>query len=97
MAYRTDVLKRKTMNTKALALAANDRMRRSFIFSIDDDTIRLKTGRTWSEWTRILHERGARGGQSAETARYLRNEYEISTWWANTITARYQWEHGVVD
>lgn len=85
------------MNTNTTHIAANDRMRRSFIFSIDDDTVRLKTGRSWGEWSRLLRERGAHPGQDAQTARYLRNEYEISTWWANTITARYQWEHGLIE
>jgi len=72
------------------------RVRASFTQSITDETVRAKTGKTWHEWNVILAEWGDAQHDSCVTARDLRHEYGISTWWSHTITARYRWSHGLI-
>jgi len=73
------------------------RIQTSFVRSIEDETVQAKTGKTWREWDTILDAWGALDQGLAPTAKYVRHEYEISTWWSNTIAARYRWEHGLVE
>jgi hypothetical protein len=73
------------------------RMQASFTQTITDETIRAKTGKTWREWDAILDGWQRTHQDSAATARDLRHEYAISTWWSHTITARYCWSHGLLD
>lgn len=68
--------------------------RRGYVRGIDDDAVKAKTGKTWREWDLILDAWGAWDKDFTTCARHLRREYEISTWWSNTITARYQWVYG---
>jgi hypothetical protein len=76
-------------------LASNAQARREFVLRIEDETVHAKTGRTWSEWRSTLDLLRAADADFTATARHLRNEYELSTWWANTIAARYRWENGL--
>jgi hypothetical protein len=80
---------------KEMYLASNSKARREFVLRIEDETVHAKTGRTWSEWRSTLDMLRAADSDFTATARHLRNEYELSTWWANTIAARYRWENGL--
>jgi hypothetical protein len=76
-------------------LPSNAKARREFVLLIEDETVHARTGRTWSEWRSTLDALRATDADFTATARHLRNEYELSTWWANTIAARYRWENGL--
>jgi len=82
---------------KGFNLASNAKLRPEFVLRIEDKIVHAKTGRTWEEWSRELDACGAVDQVFEATARYLRNEYELSTWWANTIAARYRWENGITE
>ncbi len=72
-------------------------MQTSFIGTIEDEIVLAKTGRTWREWDAILDGWHDTHHDSAATARDLRHEFGISTWWSHTITARYHWVRGLLD
>ncbi len=70
-------------------------IRERFIRGIPEEMVKDKTGRGWSEWETILDGWSAVEKGAAASAKFLRNEFELSTWWSNTITARYQWMRGL--
>jgi hypothetical protein len=72
------------------------RMQASFTQNITDETICAKTGKTWREWDSIMDGWLDAHEDSAATARNLRYEFGISTWWSHTIIARYRWIRGLV-
>jgi hypothetical protein len=72
-------------------------MQASFTHNISDETISAKTGRTWHEWDAILDGWQDAHENSAASARDLRYEFGISTWWSHTITTRYRWAHALLD
>lgn len=62
---------------------------------IPDEVVAANTGRTFAEWEDVLDDWQAVTKGFNASVRFLRNEYELSSWWSNTITARYQWSRGV--
>jgi hypothetical protein len=63
--------------------------------SISDKTVIKKTGKSSSEWYRILDSWGAQKQNHTAIARYLRDEQGVSPWWAQSLTNRYEWERGL--
>lgn len=55
-----------------------------------DDTVREKTGRDWAAWTGTLDELGAASLAHGEIARIVHERFEISGWWAQTVTVGYE-------
>ena len=62
---------------------------------ISDETVRTRTGKGWAEWTAILDAWDARTHGHTKTARYLVQEHGVNPWWAQSITGRYEWDHGL--
>jgi len=62
---------------------------------IGNDAVLNATGRSWQEWFQILDrfDRKAKGHKL--TAKYLHTEHQLSGWWAQMVTVRYEWEHGL--
>ncbi len=73
------------------------RIRGGFLQDISDEMVIARTGRSWAAWDAILAAWDLRECGFEASARRLRNEYEISTWWSNTITARHFWLRGLAD
>jgi len=63
--------------------------------SIRDETVRAKTGKGWDEWFAILDAWGSKEKGHTQSAKHLREHYELSPWWAQTVTIRYEWERGL--
>ena len=55
-----------------------------------DEAVAQKTGRTWKEWLRELDRAGAATLSHREIARLVRESYEISSWWSQTVTVGYE-------
>ena len=55
-----------------------------------DAAVRAKTGRTWREWVSELDAIEATKLPHREIARYVHDNYEISGWWAQTVTVGYE-------
>ncbi len=55
-----------------------------------DDAVRAKTGRTWREWVRELDAVDAAKLPHREIAKHVHDNYDISGWWAQTVTVGYE-------
>jgi DNA transformation protein len=58
--------------------------------SVSDEAVRSKTGKTWSEWFRILDKAGARKMSHKETASWLGDAHGVPSWWRQTITVTWE-------
>lgn len=61
---------------------------------IGDEKVEAKTGKIWKEWFNILDKINAKDLGHAETAKKLSKEYQLSDWWSQTVTIRYEKEKG---
>ena len=68
-------------------------LRERAILSITDDVVREKTGRSWEEWDAVLDTCGAIVEGVDATARYLCEEFQLSTWWGRAVASRYHFMH----
>ncbi|MFA5801772.1 MAG: hypothetical protein WC911_04770 [Thermoleophilia bacterium] len=62
---------------------------------ISDEAVRTRTEKGWEEWFGILDAWGAPRQGHFQSAKHLREEYEVSPWWAQAVTIRYEWERGL--
>lgn len=60
-----------------------------------DEAIRRGTARPWSFWRDALDDWGAKGKTHSEIARYLGEQPEVSSWWAQALTVRYEQDLGL--
>lgn len=63
--------------------------------AIRDAVVHSQTGKTWGEWFAILDEWDLVEKGRIVTVRHLCNVFQISPWWAQAVTIRYAWEHGI--
>jgi uncharacterized protein YndB with AHSA1/START domain len=63
--------------------------------AVSEEALIAKTGRGWAEWFAILDGWGAPEKGHKQTARYLAETWEVSAWWAQTITVRFERERGL--
>ena len=61
---------------------------------ITDEQVEEKTGKPWAEWVGILDRWGVAEQGATLTARYLRDEFGLDSWWAQAVTMRYEYERG---
>jgi len=61
--------------------------------SINDETVKSKTGKNSSEWYKIIDKFGSIN--HTQIAKFLREEYKLNPWWAQIITNRYEWDRGL--
>lgn len=62
---------------------------------IRDESVKAKTGKVWDEWFKTLDVWGGEEKGHTQTAKHLREQYGLSSWWAQAITIRYEWERGL--
>lgn len=62
---------------------------------IGEDIIRTKTGHSSEEWFTILDRFDAKAKGKLMSIHLLREEYQLSLWWAQTIVVRYAWARGI--
>jgi uncharacterized protein YndB with AHSA1/START domain len=58
--------------------------------NISNDAVIKATGRSWEQWHELLKQVIVDDWSHKEIVSYLRNEYNISHWWAQTITVDYE-------
>lgn len=56
------------------------------LWRIDDEAVLAKTGKAWEEWYALLDAQHPAG---PDPLRFLREDYDLSRWWAGVIAARY--------
>ncbi len=57
---------------------------------MSDDAVRAKTGRTWKQWVRELDSVDAIAMSHKEIAKHVYDSYDVSGWWAQTVTVGYE-------
>ena len=62
---------------------------------ISDAAVQAKTGKTWAEWFAILDAWDVATHGHTQTATYLREARGVGPWWAQSVTGRYEWDHGL--
>jgi uncharacterized protein YndB with AHSA1/START domain len=63
--------------------------------TLTDDAVRIKTGKPWEEWCKILDKAGARMMDHREIALLLQNQIGLSRWWSNMVAVGYENERGI--
>ena len=69
--------------------------RKTIFQKISDDAVKAKTDKAWNEWFSILHKFNLKKKGHTRAAKYLREKHGLSGWWAQAVTIRYEWEHGL--
>lgn len=54
------------------------------------EAVRSKTGLTWENWVDELDAIGAAGMSHREIAKHVQQNYDVSAWWAQTVTVGYE-------
>lgn len=57
---------------------------------MSDEAVRAKTGCAWDKWVRVLDAVDASSMPHREIARYVREQFDVSAWWAQTVTVGYE-------
>lgn len=61
---------------------------------VSNDAVRVRTGRSWSEWLAILDAAGARAMNHKQIVAVLRR-YNIGGWWQQMVTVAYEQARGL--
>jgi hypothetical protein len=64
---------------------------------VSDESVRAKTGCAWAKWVWTLDRVGAAEMSHRDIARYVSEHFEISGWWAQTVTVGYERIRGLRD
>lgn len=62
-----------------------------------DEAVAAKTGRVWEEWFTLLDADGAHQWPHKQIAAHLVERYELSGWWAQSVTVEYERARGLRD
>jgi hypothetical protein len=62
----------------------------SKLAGISDATIEAKTGCAWERWVRMLDRAGAIEWSHREIAAYVREKYQVPSWWTQAVTVGYE-------
>lgn len=63
--------------------------------SFSDDSVVSATGKAWAQWYAILDKWNVETHGHTATATYLREKHKLPPWWAQAVTARYEWDRGL--
>jgi len=63
--------------------------------TLTDEAVRIKTGKTWDEWCKILDKAGARMMDHKEIALLLQKGIGLSRWWSQMVAVGYENERGI--
>lgn len=88
-AARTQVAqKRERVQGARARLAATDKR-------VSDSKIQEVTGKSWDQWFSILDRWGARDKKHSDIAKFLVEQHDVGSWWAQTITVDYERARGM--
>lgn len=57
---------------------------------MSDAALEAKTGCTWERWVRALDHVGAHEWSHRDIAAYLRDKYQVPSWWTQMVTVGYE-------
>jgi len=57
---------------------------------VSDSAIAARTGRTWAQWVEELDRAGARKRPHTEIAALIHRQFEVGSWWAQSVTVGYE-------
>lgn len=57
--------------------------------------VRAKTGKTWTEWLKVLDTAAMQKREHRDIAAYVCEHFDITEWWAQTVTVGYERIHGL--
>lgn len=60
----------------------------------DDAAVIKATGKTWKQWMEVFRKIKAKDLKHKEIAELLVSDYEVSGWWAQSLTVRFEQETG---
>jgi hypothetical protein len=62
---------------------------------ISDEKVKEKTGKSWKQWFKILDglDIATNGHRFASMTLY--RKHNLSPWWCQAVTIRYEWERGL--
>jgi hypothetical protein len=69
--------------------------RMTYVPTMGDDTVKAKTGRTWSGWFAALDKAGAAELGHAAIAALLAQKHGVSSWWCQMVTVEYERARGL--
>ncbi len=67
------------------------------IAGISDKAVHEKTGRTWTQWVRLLDRASATSMPHKDIAKLLREQHDTPAWWAQSVTVGYERIRGLRD
>lgn len=62
---------------------------------MSDAAVQAKTGKTWSEWFKLLDNAGAKKMNHKEIVAYLKEHHNPGAWWQQMITVTYEQARGL--
>lgn len=57
---------------------------------ISEDAVKKATGKTWEQWRKLLKKSVKKDMNHKEIVTLLRDKYELSHWWAQTVTVDFE-------
>lgn len=64
---------------------------------MSDDAVKAKTGKTWSEWCKILDAAGAKKMTHRERVVLLNQKHGVGPWWQQMVAVTYEQARGLRD
>lgn len=86
-AARSQLLKKSTPAEKQSLPSPSEYAK---LAGMSDASLKAKTGCAWERWVRALDHAGAARMTHREIAEYVFEHYEVSGWWAQTVTVGYE-------
>lgn len=62
---------------------------------MSDEAVAAKTGKTWSEWFKILDAAGAKKMTHQAIAELLHSKHKVAPWWTQMVTVTYEQSRGL--
>lgn len=62
---------------------------------MSDEAVASKTGKTWSEWFKILDAAGAKKMTHQAIAELLHSKHKVAPWWTQMVTVTYEQARGL--
>ncbi len=63
--------------------------------NIGDEAVKAKTGKTWSEWFKILDKADATKMSHKEIVAHLKEKFGVGSWWRQMVTVTYEQARGM--
>ena len=64
---------------------------------MSDEAVKAKTGKTWSEWCKLLDAAGAKKMTHREIVAHLNQKHGVGPWWQQMVAVTYEQARGLRD